>query len=143
MDESHCHLCGTPAVSLPSAQGGYFLHCRRCDLIFVPRSRHLPPDQQKARYLQHQNTINHAGYVRMLSRPIGLLRQYTHDVRRVLDYGCAPTPRLPTTPHNRLCQPLQPRTLGASEAAKGRYRAFGGHEAACPEMIYSHHPPDR
>ncbi len=94
MDHQQCGLCGSPAVMLPPAQSGLFLHCRDCDLVFAPRSRHLPVDQQKARYLRHQNTIDQPGYVEMLNRSITLLQQYAGDVRRVLDYGCGPAPVL-------------------------------------------------
>jgi SAM-dependent methyltransferase len=49
-------------------------------------------EDQQARYAKHRNSIDNAGYVRMLNRPIEMLRQYGNEVRRVLDYGSGPSP---------------------------------------------------
>lgn len=94
MNHSPCPLCRAPAISLPPIQKRAFLHCRQCDLIFVPPAQHLTPAEEKLRYQQHQNTLENEGYVNMLGRCVDLLRRHASDVRHVLDYGCGPSPVL-------------------------------------------------
>lgn len=76
------------------AAGRRLLRCPICDLVFVPSQDHLSADAARARYRQHRNSIEDAGYVDMLRRPLELLRQYGQEIRRVLDYGCGPSPVL-------------------------------------------------
>jgi len=58
----------------------------------VPRRWHLSHEEQRARYLLHENTIDNAGYVERFNRFIALLRENAPPVRLVLDYGCGPAP---------------------------------------------------
>ncbi len=71
-----------------------FLHCSQCDLIFVPESHHLSPDQEVSRYKMHRNTLSNAGYVRMFLEKIAMVHLYCPEVKSVLDYGCGPSPVL-------------------------------------------------
>lgn len=61
-------------------------------MIWVPSAQHLDPGGQRTRYLAHKNTIDDAGYVTLLSRPIELLGQHCSNARRILDYGSGPAP---------------------------------------------------
>ncbi len=87
-----CPLCAGPSHPLAPAGDRPFRHCPRCDLIVVPRQWHLSRDEERARYLLHENTIDNAGYVGRFHRLIELIREHVPGARRVLDYGCGPAP---------------------------------------------------
>jgi len=57
-------------------------------------SSHLLPDQEKARYLLHENTLTNKGYVEMLE---GFISQAVLPYKAegtALDFGCGPEPVL-------------------------------------------------
>lgn len=93
-----CILCNgipvIPLISPESPEENRFLRCPVCDLIFVPRNFHLTPDDEKARYMLHENTLSNEGYVGMFFDKIALIRQHCRGVSSVLDYGCGPEPVL-------------------------------------------------
>lgn len=89
-----CPLCGQEALFEVSIDSRDFYRCGRCDLTFVPRDQHLPPDEEKARYSLHNNTIDNEGYVRMFTDKFPALKRYCVGMRTVLDYGCGPGPVL-------------------------------------------------
>lgn len=93
-DHTTCPLCLSQADWALSGHGRDFHHCLCCDLIFVPAHQHPNETEQRARYIQHQNTAENKGYVDLLQRPIELLREHGPDIRRILDYGCGPNPVL-------------------------------------------------
>lgn len=126
MDAQPCPLCAAPADRLPTSHRREFHHCPRCDLVFVPPQWHLSAAAQKRRYLRHRNSIEDPGYVAMLNRPIAMLRRHAHDLRRILDYGCGPTPVLvelltragyDATGHDPIFQPLpKPRQSARTDS---------------------------
>lgn len=71
-----------------------FMRCPDCDLIFVPESYHLSPENEKARYRLHNNTLSNEGYVRMFREKIALIQEHCPGIKSVLDYGCGPEPVL-------------------------------------------------
>ncbi len=93
-DPIACPLCGTPSPFSLSYATRDFFHCPHCDLIFVPSTQHVELAAERQRYEQHNNNENNAGYVDMLDTVVNLLRRFAGDAKRVLDYGCGPTPVL-------------------------------------------------
>ena len=92
-----CVLCGSTLpfpLDFVKPVKRVFLHCPQCDLIFVPESYHLSPDQEVSRYKMHRNTLSNEGYVGMFLEKIALVHHYCTGVRSVLDYGCGPSPVL-------------------------------------------------
>ena len=71
-----------------------YLQCPVCGLIFVPDCFHLSPEDERARYRLHENTLSNEGYVGMFLQKIDLIKQYCPGIRSVLDYGCGPEPVL-------------------------------------------------
>lgn len=71
-----------------------YLHCPRCDLVFVPESYHLPSEEEKARYDLHQNDPDQAGYRRFLSRLYRPMKTKIAPGAQGLDFGCGPGPTL-------------------------------------------------
>jgi hypothetical protein len=91
MNGEICDLCGALAAFGGTLQKRRFLHCERCDLVFVPAADHVSADEAKERYLRHHNTTENAGYAEMLRAVIALVRRFSPGARRVLDYGSGPT----------------------------------------------------
>ncbi len=94
METFPCPLCGALTSFLLRPRDRELYVCATCDLVHVPQRWHLSPAAQRDRYLLHQNRIDDDGYVRMLQRPIDVLRAQATGVRRVLDYGSGPSPLL-------------------------------------------------
>lgn len=95
-EESPCPLC--------RADSDFFLHqeqrdyrqCPDCRLIFVPPRFFLPREQEIERYLEHENSLDNPGYVKMFKDKIDIVRTVCPGVRKVLDYGCGYEPVLKT-----------------------------------------------
>lgn len=106
---AECPLCGALAPFATRAAPRPVHRCPECDLRFVPAAHHLSPEQERARYRLHRNSIEDAGYVRFLSPVVEALKRRlpcraTPPLTRqglpaagapaVLDYGCGPDPVL-------------------------------------------------
>ncbi|MBU4220508.1 MAG: class I SAM-dependent methyltransferase [Euryarchaeota archaeon] len=92
-----CNLCSSDSVfpiEFLKHATRVFLRCPQCDLIFVPESHHLIPEEEVSRYKLHRNTLSNEGYVGMFLEKIAMVHQYCHGVKSVLDYGCGPGPVL-------------------------------------------------
>lgn len=87
-----CTLCQTAAPEVGRLGGRRFHLCPVCDLVFVPTHQHVGAEAARARYLKHRNSPDDVGYTDRFSRLIELLRGQAPGARRVLDYGCGPTP---------------------------------------------------
>lgn len=87
-----CILCGAVASQLKLDRKYY--HCSRCDLIYLDRA-HLPGlEEERQRYLQHDNTAGCPGYVRMFEQFLTAIRPALGRPGRALDFGCGPGPVL-------------------------------------------------
>ena len=98
-DVASCPLCAYgQANHLHASDRGSgfrdFFHCLTCDMAFVPRSRILPREAQKARYLEHNNEVDDPAYRDFLTRLYGPLRPNLRGGSRGLDYGAGPGPAL-------------------------------------------------
>ena len=94
-----CPLCGASEAGLYlHADGRDYAHCPVCRLIFVPPEFWPAPDQEKARYEQHQNSGSDEGYVAFLKQLSDPLAGMLREGARGLDFGAGPacgwTPRL-------------------------------------------------
>ena len=94
-----CPLCRSPNTSLLHTGGkasGHrdFFHCARCDLVFVPERFFLSDEDEKARYLQHNNDPYDEGYRGFLGRLWQKLKPHLKSGMKGLDYGAGPGPAL-------------------------------------------------
>lgn len=90
-----CSLCGSLSLRLISHQfvkNRRFFHCQDCDLIFVPEQDQSSIEQEKNRYLDHQNSTQDDGYEKFLMQVVQPILDVTPEKVRaslqVLDYGC-------------------------------------------------------
>ena len=70
--------------------------CVRCSLIFVPPRFFLSRDEEVARYLEHENSLESEGYVNMFREKIDVVADVCPQVKSALDYGCGYEPVLTT-----------------------------------------------
>ena len=71
-----------------------YYQCSRCSLIFIPKSQHLEPGEEKSRYDQHENSpldSNYRQFLSQLSEPV--LNVITPNSKG-LDFGSGPGPAL-------------------------------------------------
>ncbi len=72
----------------------YFM-CENCGFVFLDRARLVTPAEEKERYLKHTNSLDDAGYTRMLNEFIDIcVAPFVIKGARVLDYGSGPEPVL-------------------------------------------------
>jgi len=90
-----CPLClSTPEVPYTLIQGRKIHTCRICKLIYVDRTEHLSPIEEKRRYENHQNSTYDKGYCKFLNRLTDPLLKVLPQGSEGLDYGCGPGPTL-------------------------------------------------
>ena len=71
-----------------------YLSCDSCGLVFVPSQYQLTIDEQRDRYLEHNNSPTDTGYRKFLSRLKNQMTPYLIPGQTGLDYGSGPGPTL-------------------------------------------------
>ncbi|MDA1100365.1 MAG: class I SAM-dependent methyltransferase [Proteobacteria bacterium] len=98
MMEAEAHICplcsGASIVPYHSGQTRDYVHCRTCDLVFVPAAQHFPGKAQKTYYDLHDNRPDDPGYRRFLDRLFAPLVRRLAPNAQGLDFGCGPGPAL-------------------------------------------------
>lgn len=90
----NCPLCCFSSHFLTSGENREYWLCQQCQAISVPSGFHIPQEEEVDRYLEHENSIESEGYVRMFQEKISLLQSY--EIKSALDYGCGYEPVLKT-----------------------------------------------
>lgn len=88
----HCPLCSSPNFS--TFQSALFFRCAECFLIFKDSKVRLNPQEEKARYQFHENSIDDQNYVQFLMPTITEIKRNIPTPARGLDYGSGPSPVL-------------------------------------------------
>lgn len=87
-----CRLCRSSDTCRVDLDRGYH-HCLQCDFIFLDEIQLISKEEEKQRYLQHNNTLANTGYVAMFEAFItNALEPAFSKVQTVLDFGCGPNP---------------------------------------------------
>ncbi len=96
MSALSCPLCISDNINFfeKKVHTRRYHHCLDCDLIFIGKSDFPDVNSEKERYLLHNNSCNHEGYVRFLTQAIDLSLVFTTKDMKMLDYGCGPNPVL-------------------------------------------------
>ncbi len=86
-----CPLCRADRARLYlRADGRDYLHCPVCRLVFVPPEFWPAPDEARARYEQHQNSVRDEKYAAFLKRLGAPLADRLPRGARGLDLGAGP-----------------------------------------------------
>ncbi len=98
-NQTKCYLCKSSNVvvlyvSKVKGLNRTYLHCKYCDLVFVPSVFHLTSLEQKKRYLEHNNDINDPDYRKFLFRLWKYMEPALSNGAKGLDYGAGPGPAL-------------------------------------------------
>lgn len=91
-----CNLCGgeeRELLKVAEDLRSYYL-CHTCSLVSVSTNHFLKQDEEKKRYLKHQNNLNDQGYVNFLNRIINPSLDFLKPEMKILDFGCGPSPIL-------------------------------------------------
>ncbi len=87
---SSCLICKSPSPQGVESHGRLFFHCGHCDYIFQSPETRLSFEQERRRYLEHNNDLRDLRYLKYLEKTwlqVGPLPSGSV----VLDYGCGPT----------------------------------------------------
>lgn len=71
-----------------------YFHCSICDLRFLDPGLQLSPEDERARYLFHENRVDDPGYQRFLEPVYLELKKRVSPRASVLDFGAGPGPAL-------------------------------------------------
>lgn len=90
-----CKLCGAAKISESFAIANrQFFECFECDLLFCHSSTKLTFEEERSRYLQHDNSGENSGYLQHLSKLVDAIVPLIPPMATGLDYGCGHTPVL-------------------------------------------------
>lgn len=91
-EDAPCPLCGGGSAPFVSADGRDYRRCATCALTFVPESQHADAARERARYAEHRNSPDDAGYRDFLDRLLAPLAALLPAGAEGLDFGCGPGP---------------------------------------------------
>ncbi|MEK9628269.1 MAG: class I SAM-dependent methyltransferase [Nitrospinota bacterium] len=91
-----CPLCSKSAQFFLKGENREYHLCNQCGLIFVPPQFHISPDSEKARYQEHENSLDNKGYVDMFMEKVDLIKKHCPPLKTALDFGCGYEPVLKT-----------------------------------------------
>lgn len=90
-----CPLCFfTQNTHIQSVRARNLYMCSACKLVFSPPDFLLEKDEERERYLEHENSIEQPGYVKFLSQAIDEALPYLKSGGAGLDFGAGPGPTL-------------------------------------------------
>lgn len=90
-----CPLCDSPLlVDYHRDQNRDYKQCSQCQLVFVDRQYLLGPEQEKAEYDLHRNSVDDSGYRKFLSRLLLPMQLRLQPGAEGLEFGCGPGPVL-------------------------------------------------
>ncbi len=95
-NDFRCPLCGSKdhQSEVAGQDEREYVKCGNCWMIYVTPEHHISPEEEKSRYMTHQNGIEYLGYVKFLNRAVKPALKYLKDGWRGLDFGCGHVPTL-------------------------------------------------
>ncbi len=91
-----CRLCSSKLEESTTLKNKeIYWHCKNCFFTGLDEKFFLKPEDEKARYDLHENSIVNQGYVDMFEDFISYaITPYKESVKTILDYGSGPDPVL-------------------------------------------------
>ena len=90
-----CIVCRNKSiVAFKTRDDKKYWRCKNCCSKFLDKKHYIGPDQEKARYLEHNNTIDDENYRCFLSRLSSPLIERLSPESKGLDFGCGHGPAL-------------------------------------------------
>lgn len=95
LNRAACPLCHAMEVlDFHADSHRTYLQCPVCRMVFVPANEHLPIEEERFHYEQHENDPADPAYRRFLSRVFIPLVERLPTKAVGLDFGCGPGPTL-------------------------------------------------
>ncbi len=91
----NCPLCSTPSQlyhTHTERDDQQYFRCPECQSIAMHPRHYLTPDEEKARYLTHNNDVNDPGYQKFVRPVIQAVTTRTQINHHGLDYGAGTGP---------------------------------------------------
>ncbi len=92
MSTPFCPICQSTSFLFTEDRFRKFFRCEFCESIFVPSEYWPDAKAEKARYDEHQNDVNDAGYQLFVRPIIEAITSHFTKHHRGLDYGAGPGP---------------------------------------------------
>lgn len=91
-----CRLCfQSEQLQEINYKNEIYFFCPECEYIFLAEKFIPGPEEEQARYAEHDNTLGNEGYVNMFEKFIDqIIIPHQKGVETVLDFGCGPGPVL-------------------------------------------------
>lgn len=92
-----CLICGTPAgepIHQSERSGSRYFDCSGCGLIFLDPKQRLNSENERERYLLHENASDDLGYRDFLRPVFEMVRARRGPPAMGLDFGAGPGPAL-------------------------------------------------
>lgn len=96
-EERKCKICDNTDLEIISDQkfNKNYYHCHRCGFISLDPSKIPSIEEERERYLLHDNAEENSGYAEMFEDFIKTgIESHHHEIKSALDFGCGPTPVL-------------------------------------------------
>lgn len=87
-----CPLCQTNSPVFFEEKIRVFYRCPECDAIWLGREHYLSPEEEKDRYLQHNNDVDDPGYQKFVSPIVDAVKQNHKPAYKGLDFGAGTGP---------------------------------------------------
>lgn len=90
-----CPLCLTEvSQTIEGSRASLYFFCEHCKLLSRPTSAHFNWNEERLRYVRHNNHLPEEGYINFLKRLIEPMIPFIGKNWQGLDYGCGPNPVL-------------------------------------------------
>ncbi len=90
----YCRVCRSDDLRILDFEQRYY-YCNNCQAIFIEKKEIVRPEEEKERYMGHDNSHQNEGYVEMFKDflEVGVF-PFIQDLNNVLEFGCGPGPVL-------------------------------------------------
>ncbi len=90
----YCTLCNTNVDKIIKIKGKEYFLCTNCELLFMSINSRVTKEEERQRYLKHQNDIYDTEYKNFLLKIAEPCFEYINPRSLCLDYGCGNTPNM-------------------------------------------------
>ncbi len=87
-----CALCGSETYLFSEIKKRVFFRCNTCDAFSLHPAHFLSPEDEKKRYLLHQNDINDLGYQKFVFPIVSTIYEQYNSNHNGLDFGSGTGP---------------------------------------------------
>jgi len=95
--ENKCKICDNIDLEIifNKKKTKKYFYCKKCGYIYVEPTKLPDIDQEKQRYLLHNNAEENSGYPEMFENLLSVINDWHNEsIKTALDFGCGPTPVL-------------------------------------------------